>query len=1051
MGRMSKYRVLLTGLTGPGVEAAKNIILAGVQSVTLHDPRHASWSDLASNFYLREEHVGTPRGRACVEPLRELNEYVRVAELEAAEVGEADIAACDCLVAVDQPRAELIRLARMCRALGKHLVATGAHGLFGFVFVDLGDAFVTYDANGETPREGVLVDIRPGDSSGELVVLTDPDRRHDLADGDRVTFTHVEGATELNDRVATVRVVSASAFAIKIADLQDAASSSPSSLTEVSAYKRGGYWRELKSAQTLNFRPLEAYLGTGAAPIDGPINLTAPDRPAQLHALLQALWSAEAEGSSVDGVADRAAAALGTSVSDADRDMMRRLAATSNGKLSPLAACLGGVAGQEVLKAAGGRFTPLQQWLYVDAAEALPVLASDRAPRDNRYDGQAAVFGWTFQEKLAAQRVFVVGAGALGCEFLKSFALMGIGAGAEGQVRYWRVCVSLVGSCSWSSLSQVTVTDMDRIERSNLNRQFLFRTRDIGQPKSVVAAAAALRMNPALKLRSIEARVAPDTTATFPHAFWSGLSFVTNALDNVEARKYVDSRCVEHRLPLLESGTLGTKCNTLTCLPGKTLSYASEEDPADESIPVCTLKSFPYLIEHTLQWARDAFEDLFVNTPQDVRTFAAAGSHDSYLASLRASRNQMLERVRRVHAALVTERCDSWGDCVRWARVEFERLFVFPVLDLLHQHPEDKRLPDGTPFWTAKKRPPTPAHFSLDHVDHRDFVLAAAAIRARLVGISPSSDATAAARELESARVPAWSPSTEVIPATEEEAKELAKRRAAAGPGGGAAAASSSDVSGSDLDAAVERMVRELPTTVTQPFAPEYFEKDDDGNGHLAMIAAAGNIRAQQYRIPEVDRTRAKGIVGRIIPAIATTTALTTGIVGLEMFKLVAGLPLEAFRNANHNLAINQYATFEPPACPKRRYRDTEWTLWDVLELGPEQGVSTLGELLEWFEEREMSVTSISTLTKPVVSLYSGLPDPRLEALTLRALYEKQTRQAAPTDVPYVLVAIEAEDEADPPEASRTGAGGAADDEEEVEEGDEERLVDLPPVRLFWE
>lgn len=78
----------------------------------------------------------------------------------------------------------------------------------------------------------------------------------------------------------------------------------------------------------------------------------------------------------------------------------------------------------------------------------------------NRYDGQAAVIGHTLQQKLADLKVFLVGAGALGCEFLKNFALMGVGIGPNGSV---------------------TVTDDDTIEKSNLSRQFLFRNRDIGR------------------------------------------------------------------------------------------------------------------------------------------------------------------------------------------------------------------------------------------------------------------------------------------------------------------------------------------------------------------------------------------------------------------------------------------------------------------------------------------------------------------------------------------------------------------------------------------
>ncbi len=54
----------------------------------------------------------------------------------------------------------------------------------------------------------------------------------------------------------------------------------------------------------------------------------------------------------------------------------------------------------------------------------------------------------------------------------------------------------------------------------------------------------------------------------------------------------------------------------------------------------------------------------------------------------------------------------------------------------------------------------------------------------------------------------------------------------------------------------------------------------------MRFIAAAGNLRARQYRIPEADFMTAKQIVGRIVPAIATTTALATGLVMLELYKV---------------------------------------------------------------------------------------------------------------------------------------------------------------------
>lgn len=135
----------------------------------------------------------------------------------------------------------------------------------------------------------------------------------------------------------------------------------------------------------------------------------------------------------------------------------------------------------------------------------------------------------------------MVGAGALGCELIKAFALMGVGCSPAGSV---------------------SVTDNDNIEVSNLNRQFLFRKQNVSHSKSEVACAIAKVINPALNAKDYQAKVGSDTEGLFNDAFWEKLDFVVNAVDNIKARLYVDSRCVWYAKPLLESGTLGTKANS---------------------------------------------------------------------------------------------------------------------------------------------------------------------------------------------------------------------------------------------------------------------------------------------------------------------------------------------------------------------------------------------------------------------------------------------------------------------------------------------------------
>ena len=187
--------------------------------------------------------------------------------------------------------------------------------------------------------------------------------------------------------------------------------------------------------------------------------------------------------------------------------------------------------------------------------------AEDCREEGSRYDGITVVFGREFQQRLSESRVFLVGAGAIGCEMLKNLALLGVGTSPRGKI---------------------IVTDMDRIERSNLSRQFLFRGNDVGQSKARTAARAVQKMNPAVHVECWEVKVGPETEDTFSDEFMESLTAVCNALDNVEARKYMDSRCVRFGKPLLESGTLGTRGNTQIVIPHVTESYSSQSDPQGE-------------------------------------------------------------------------------------------------------------------------------------------------------------------------------------------------------------------------------------------------------------------------------------------------------------------------------------------------------------------------------------------------------------------------------------------------------------------------------------
>ena len=611
------------------------------------------------------------------------------------------------------------------------------YGLFGSIFCDFGTKFSVIDPTGETPLSGIVAGI-----NDEGLVSALDETRHGLEDGDYVTFSEVEGMEKLNGcepRKITVK----GPYTFSIGDVSG-----------MGMYQKGGAYQQVKMPKIIDFKPFTTALAEPEFVIS---DFAKFDRPQQLHLGFQALHAFQVANGRLPHPMDEgdALVVLGAAKKFAeeqkieveiDEKLLKELSYQARGDLTAMSAFFGGAAAQEILKGVSGKFQPIQQWMYFDALEALPT-SVNRSPElckpvGSRYDGQIAVFGTEYQDKIANMKQFLVGAGAIGCEMLKNWAMMGLGAGPKGQIY---------------------VTDMDSIEKSNLNRQFLFRAPDVGHMKSDCAAAAVQRMNPELKGKIItfKDRVSADTEHIFNEDFWDNLDGVTNALDNVEARTYVDRRCVFFRKPLLESGTLGTKGNTQVVLPFYTESYSSSQDPPEKDFPMCTIRSFPNRIEHTIAWSKEyMFEKYFVKAPQTVNLYLTQPNFLETTLKQGGNQKETLETIRNY---LTTERPRSFEDCIAWARMQFETEFENKVQQLLFNFPKDSETSSGTPFWSGPKRAPDPLRFDINNPTHYGFVVAAANLHAFNYNIkSPGNDRSIYERELDNVIVPDFTPDSNI-------------------------------------------------------------------------------------------------------------------------------------------------------------------------------------------------------------------------------------------------------------------------------------------------
>lgn len=410
-------------------------------------------------------------------------------------------------------------------------------------------------------------------------------------------------------------------------------------------------------------------------------------------------------------------------------------------------------------------------------------------------------------EEVRSQPLLLVGCGGIGCEVIKNLLLMGF--------------------------NNIKMIDLDTIDVSNLNRQFLFNKTHINQSKSLVSAKVASDLfangRSDLNITPIHGSI---LSTDYDVEYFKSFSLVINALDNRQARSHVNRMCLAADVPLIESGTEGYLGQTFLIKKNVTSCYECSGPKADQkTFASCTIRNTPSLPIHCIVWGKHLFNQLF-GEDEDPDNDVSPDMNDPELMNSNDKENLENAEDKPNGAGEQTAASNGKAPSTRkWADANnYDPVLLFDKLfriDIEYLHKMDK-------LWKNRTKPITLKYDELDM---------------QLPNTSSCADQQAESEDcsLKEQKILSLKECYELF------ADSLAKLK--------------------------ERLKSE-----------SFLVWDKDDEPALDFVTAVSNLRSICFHIERKSKFDVKSMAGNIIPAISSTNSIIGGLMVLQLMNLLKRL-----------------------------------------------------------------------------------------------------------------------------------------------------------------
>lgn len=940
MVELSKLSILVIGMRGLGVEVVKNLALTGPKIIEIFDQNICTLNDMGSNFYIKKEHVEKKerRDQASISALSELNRYVTISIMNGNDILK-NLKLYNVIIITEiMETSLLINIDEKCRQNNIAFIYGCSLGLSCFIFSDFGENFVINDINGEERKTFVIENIT---NDKKALVTIDQNNgwnsKFNINEEDNmIIFSGIKGMEELNDNKPRKFIKKD----IKSFYIEEDTSS-------YGKYLNGGYAKQYKPPKIMNYKTFKEKL---EIPFDNEnfpqcIDFRKPDNIPILHISFLILHEYYDEYKKLPNLNDiKLCEELSIKcqnlyeqykeknlefleeVSNFNKDICINVFRWAKSEISPVCSFLGGIIAQEAIKKTG-KFTPIDQWFWFDFFEIVSKIPENvnRKTIDSRYDDQIAIFGQEIQDKLGDLNIFLIGAGANGSEFLKHFAMMGIS----------------------DKKGKTIVTDDDIIEVSNLNRQFLFRYKDIGQSKSKIACEEAKKFNSNFKIESKEIKVCQETEDIFNDEFWKNQNLIIFAVDSNIARKYIDNQCTQHKLIGIDAGTLGTKGRVQLIIPDKSICFNDNPDPEEETIPMCTLHHYPNTIRHCIEWAKIKFIELFIEIFNDIKNLIK-NPNEFFENIVKESKKLLYQKINLINEYIDIINQKNLISLIQFAMKLYNFYFINEINKIIKEFPKDFKNKDGTLYWAGSKRFPHPILFDKNNELCQIFMKKIVLFLSNIFNIEI--DESNINNHLSVVEVQSFK-----FNEKEKEKEEVLKN--------------------------LYNEILKKTNLLQKEFEGIKWPKfDKENNTQIFIIHSFANLRALNFDISQCSFINTKLICGKIVPSIPTSTAAVGGLVSLQIFSLIQNLDLINLSNCFFNLAVSLVIFTEPKKVIHNedkekhdilgvpvKYIPKGWTVWDHIEI---RNIDILQDFINYI--KNIYEVDVSTITSDKVIIYQS-------------------------------------------------------------------------------